>query len=159
MSDHTPEQLALANEIARLAEQRNAVFFGAVITAITKSAMQTRITELEKQIEGNAGVDSVARKQVEKLRIKVDEIIPTLTVQVKRLEALKVKLDNRCAELWDYSKTVEAQVERLRDELNKADRILAKTVRLVKYYGYEEELPELRIEERSATLAETGKES
>ncbi len=78
---HTPEQLALANEIAQLAEQRNAVFLGAVITAITKSAMQARIAELEQLL-----VDTRATADV------IDHRNQSLTAQVERLRKVAANL-------------------------------------------------------------------
>ena len=45
----------------------------------------------------------------------------------------------------------------MRDELKKANTIIFKLETLIKYYGYPEEMPELRFEERHAALAEEEK--
>jgi len=85
---HTPEQLALANEVARLAGQRNVVFFGAVVTAITKSALQARIDELGTQLANETREHSNLLKEIDAECRALRSRDLTLTAQVERLRGI-----------------------------------------------------------------------
>jgi len=55
----------------------------------------------------------------------------------------------------DFGEITEAEsVDAVRDELRRANGIIRKLAKLVRYYGYKEEMPPLRNKERAAILQE-----